>query len=219
MGVPWIGRRRRLLYDLGCAWSGPNPGTFTKFISRFGTRAKRDDESQPAYYRDQLRERLRRAEASAAIGSSILLFRSLYERQCLEFDHIYAWEATPYPPGAWMSRLNHSLPDAERHKISFFNEPVNETNVFDVLQQTAHPDDFVVFKLDIDSPRLEEWLVRRILAKPELHSLVDELFYEYHGHVDDRDGAAVATPDLTVAHGLHQMRALRRLGIRSHFWV
>ena len=206
-------RGRRLFYDLGCAWSGPNPGTWDKYLKQFGRR-RRDNESHEDYAQNVFRERLRVSTTIAPTTFSIPLFRSLYERHCLDFEHVYAWEAEQFRAGAWMARV----PAADRSKTSFFNEPVNATNALDVLRHSARADDFVVVKLDIDYPDLEDLLIKRILHEEPLHGLIDELFFEYHGNVDD-DKAAPEHRNQTVAHGIRMMGALRRLGVRAHFWV
>lgn len=216
-GCGSLQRGRRLLYDLGCALPGPIRGQWTRFVQKFGTRKQSNGESLDDFGLQQYLERIRKSERVSPIGASIPLFRSMYQRQCIEFDHIYAWEANVYEPGVWHATLNFSVPEADRQKISFFNEPVTETNALDMLLRTARPNDFVAFKLDIDSPKLENALVDQILNTPALHSRIDELFWEYHGHVDDHVTLPVAQGN--VSHGLEKMSALRRLGIRSHLWV
>ena len=49
-----------------------------------------------------------------------------------------------------------------------------------LLQASATPQDFVVFKVDVDNSDVELSIVEAIAASPELANLVDELFFEYH---------------------------------------
>ena len=156
---------------------------------------------------------------SGGYGSSLPLFQRLYARNCIVFDAIWAWEATPHDRKAWMR----SVPKEVQAKLSFFNIPVTEENALQTLVQTATPDDFVVVKVDIDHPALEKAIVSRIANEPKLSALIDELFFEYHIHVGDHapplpQAAPHLSPD-TVGEALGLMQRLRAQGVRSHFWV
>ena len=112
------------------------------------------------------------------------------------------------------------VPAHVRAKLTFHNEPVTDENVFRTLRSTARPDDFVVMKVDIDSPALEKRLVSTLASTPELVELVDELYFEYHLHVPDhrKPTSEHTTPD-TIVEALQLMQRLRAAGVRSHFWV
>ena len=65
-------------------------------------------------------------------------------------------------------------------------------------------------------------IVREIIKQPELARLVDELYFEYHFYFDGIDfGWGVTRPSNqdSVDEALELMQKLRRLGIRSHFWI
>ena len=97
-------------------------------------------------------------ETGSGIGPSIPLFIQLYERRCIEFDMIYAWEATPHAGDTWWD----TVPLAVRPKLHFYNHPVSEHLVgadgsythphsfLAMLNRTAEPADFVVLKVDIE---------------------------------------------------------------------
>lgn len=148
-------------------------------------------------------------------GPSIPLFYAMFARNCIEFDAIWAWEAR-HMPDWWRT-----VPEVMRKKLTFINEPVNltEASALGVLETTALPEDFVVFKVDIDSPNIELSLVHAIANRPELSRLVDEFFFEYHLFVDDALPWKKGFANSTVAEALELMQRLRRLGIRAHFWV
>lgn len=148
-------------------------------------------------------------------GPSIPLFYAMFARNCIEFDAIWAWEAR-HMPNWWRS-----VPEVMRKKLTFFNEPVNLTDAsaLGVLEATSRPEDFVVLKVDIDSPNIELSLVHAIANRPELSRLVDELFFEYHLVVDDARTRPKGFANSTVAEALDLMQRLRRLGVRAHFWV
>ena len=93
----------------------------------------------------------------------------------------------------------------------------------------ASPEDFVVVKVDIDTPAAELTIMEAIADRPEIAALVDEIFFEYHLRVDDASPAGAKcdagfAQDAegrcdTPADALELMTRLRRLGIRSHFWI
>ena len=157
------------------------------------------------------------------VGPSIPLFHAMFARNCIEFDRIWAWEAQRFPGRTWWRHV----PPAMAAKLTFYNEPVNlsAASALGVLAATARAEDYVVLKLDIDSPQLERQVIERLAATPALASLVDELFFEYHVHVDDARPLSPAqlaakgrSPD-SVQDAIALMQRLRRLGVRSHFWV
>ena len=41
-------------------------------------------------------------------------------------------------------------------------------------------EDFVMFKLDIDTPSVELPIIKALLEDEEALSLIDEMFFEYH---------------------------------------
>jgi hypothetical protein len=52
-----------------------------------------------------------------------------------------------------------------------------------MLKRIAKPEDYVVFKLDIDNSKIEAMFVEQLLASPELLALVDDFFFEHHVNV------------------------------------
>ncbi|CAE7509959.1 unnamed protein product [Symbiodinium natans] len=123
------------------------------------------------------------------LGPSIPLFFNMYRDRCMEFDDIFGWEAKGMNPNEWWS----PLPDNIRERTRFYNIPVNETSCqmstkglfaergsfLHMLPYAAKPEDFVVVKLDIDGgPELA--IMEALIRFPELSSLVDEIFFEYH---------------------------------------
>jgi len=93
------------------------------------------------------------------------------------------------------------------------------TTLLKELVNLAKPEDFVVVKLDIDTPEVEHVMVQTIAENPEVAALIDEMFFEYHFYFDGLDfgwGTKVAG-NVDTALGL--MHRLRTLGIRAHFWI
>ena len=88
----------------------------------------------------------------------------------------------------------------------------------------ASPEDFVVVKVDIDTPAAELTIMEAIADRPEIAALVDEIFFEYHFYFDGINwplgwGDVNRTKQGTVDDAVHLMHKLRTLGIRSHFWI
>ena len=97
---------------------------------------------------------------------SLPLFYRLYTDRCLEPDEIYAWEPEPHvtPDEFWGE-----LPATIRAKVHFYQTFVGEGTLGDtvqgkkpstvsfleILKATCKPEDFVVVKLDIDTPEAE----------------------------------------------------------------
>jgi|TARA_B100000530_G_scaffold274707_1_gene187593 hypothetical protein len=85
----------------------------------------------------------------------------------------------------------------------------------------ASPEDFVVVKVDIDTPAAELTIMEAIADRPEIAALVDEIFFEYHFYFDGMDfgwgSRAAYEADVDTAVGL--MHRLRTLGVRAHFWI
>ena len=198
-------RRRVLFFDLGCS-------VFGKMLNLTKLDARGVPPSPVGY------------------GPSIPLFMAMYARNCIEFDMIWGWEARK------MTHWWDSVPAALRDKVNFFNFPVNLSRAIDqplgVLLANARPADFVVLKIDIDTAALgfEKRFVEMIADEPQLSSLVDEIFFEYHLRVDDASPPAKATCGNgfaqnaegrcdTPTDAIELMQKLRRLGIRSHFWI
>eukprot|EP00439_Symbiodinium_sp_Y106_P087410 s8_g50.t1 len=163
------------------------------------------------------------------LGPSIPLFFNMYRDRCMEFDDIYGWEARNLNQNEWW----YPLPDHIRERTRFYNIPVNETpcemttqgvfaekgSFLHMLPHAAKPEDFVVVKMDIDGG--PELAIMEALARyPELSSLVDEIFFEYHFWFDGGNfGWGQVNPERNVDTALDLMRRLRLAGIRSHFWI
>jgi hypothetical protein len=210
---------RNLYFDLGSAEYSGNLGSDHRYSV---TLAKRLNISIEEAKAQRERERIENPPQSIrAIGPTITIFRRLFKYNCIEFDHVYAWEKHLYPK--WWDRV----PEAEKPHVTFYNEPVNmsDASALGVLARTARPEDFVVFKLDIDYPPLEREIIDAFLNRPELAALVDELFFEYPLGQDDGLGSGPRASRGAQEFGeaakaaVGVMTRLRRLGIRAHFWI
>jgi hypothetical protein len=163
-------------------------------------------------------------------GPSVPLFYRLYKDRCLEPDAIFCWELNKVITSSdWWDDAGPEI----RHKVRFFEVPVMEGELHDAIAGTrnrnsflqmlkivAKPDDFVVVKLDIDTPAIEQTIIGTITQQPDLAALIDELFFEYHFHFDDLNFGWGPLPEsISVDAALATMHRLRELGIRAHFWI
>ena len=146
----------------------------------------------------------------------------------INFEHIYGWEYTLLEPNHFWSHV----PPKVAPYYHFFNAPVSEKkrdtlSVQRFIEEVAKPDDFVAFKLDIDSPFIEIPIALELLKDTKFSSLVDEFFFELHFHCElllkcawGNLPAKGTFPELPLDryHALEYFRQLREIGIRAHIW-
>ena len=167
-------------------------------------------------------------QGSSHAPSMPLLYR-LYQDRCLEPDAIYSWEVRK---GVTSDQWWGSAPASLRSKTHFFEVPVvegaldealagkpNPSSFLQMLAVTSKPEDFVVVKLDIDTPAIEQTIVAVLTQRPELAALIDELFFEYHFYYDGLDFGWGDNVQGDVDTAIGTMFRLRSLGIRAHFWI
>jgi hypothetical protein len=106
-----------------------------------------------------------------------------YERESgVQWDKVMAWELHRYSE----AQLYQGVPDHIKPKMVHFNQPATADRTQEnwpwrhVL--AAHPDDFVVIKMDIDTAHIENPLAEQIMTDPELYGRVDVFFWEKHWH-------------------------------------
>ena len=113
-------------------------------------------------------------------------------------------------------------PDGVLH---FYNVGVTDVresqhNPLYLISQICKPEDFVVFKLDIDS-KFEINLVNQLLRNTDIMNLVDEFYYEHHvkNDVMRMHGLGKGTNrKYTLAAWYDMVTGARKKGFRMHFW-
>lgn len=160
-------------------------------------------------------------------GPSQSWFYDSYKRHGLEFDRLLLWEAEPTPASAVFS----SLPKELWHKYQYFNWPASSnssdpSSPLRIIKKIAQPGDFVVLKLDIDTPKVEMAILRELLNDPDLLELVDEFFFEYHVLFGPMNNAWFKSENPsppptreTLADSYAVFRKMREKGLRAHSWV
>ncbi|KNC71723.1 hypothetical protein SARC_15735 [Sphaeroforma arctica JP610] len=110
-------------------------------------------------------------------------------------------------------------------KSSFFAIPVTPEvgslhNPLQYIKANCREEDFVVFKLDIDTPAVETALAWQLLDADIAH-LIDEFYFEDHvsGSPMCFMGWTWGWKDHDLATSIKYFQDLRKLGIRAHSWV
>jgi len=163
---------------------------------------------------------------TGAGGASQSWFVKTYRARGIEFDRIIGWEAAKTDP----SNQWDSVPADIKRKTSWFNIPVttgvgDADNPLTFIKHLTKPEDFVVFKLDIDSPLVEIALVKQLMTDSQLLELVDEFYFEHHvsgspmqwhGWGDLQNSVAEFS---TLSESYELFTFLREHGVRAHSWV
>ena len=188
--------------------------------------------------------------ASGSGGASQSWFVHGYAKRGLEFDRILAWEYEQHTE----IEIRRSLPAALRNattiyrtpdaappgcaqcasdRLSYHNFGIDAIegslrNPLVHLRALVRPDDFVVIKLDVDTPAIELAVVEQILRDPvNTGALIDEFYWEHvvahtpmehfgWGHDLRR---LPKEKQQTLRDSYSYFTRLREMGIRAHSWV
>lgn len=164
---------------------------------------------------------------TSTFQSSLWWFTCLYHQQGIFFDEIFGWEYSLLDPVPFWEEV----PALLREKYHFYNTPMTSdlnggNSPLRMIKSIANENDFVSFKLDIDSHVVEIPTVLHLLNDKDLHKLVDEFFFEYHFRCEFmmRLGWGSGMSETFSGEYLRRHDAmllfqkLRHLGVRSHFW-
>jgi hypothetical protein len=157
----------------------------------------------------------------AVMGSSQVWFWSLFARWCAPFTSIHAWEKKVFAP----ERVFRHIPAMIRPNYHWYNIPATtgaedgDNPLFHLLK-VAVPQDYVLFKLDIDHNPTEEKIVDLMLANSTMLSLIDEFFWEHHVVFPAMQRAWGLLPDMKdQGTTIELLTKMRRAGVRAHSWV
>uniref|UniRef100_A0A6U0BPL9 Uncharacterized protein n=1 Tax=Ostreococcus sp. 'lucimarinus' TaxID=242159 RepID=A0A6U0BPL9_9CHLO len=114
--------------------------------------------------------------------------------------------------------------------MSWYNIPLNASighadNPFTFIKALTKVEDYVVFKLDIDTPAVEVALIQQLMDDAELLERIDEFYFEHHvtgspmqwhGWGDLRNSYS---PLSTINDSYLVFSFLREKGVRAHAWV
>jgi hypothetical protein len=152
--------------------------------------------------------------------SPALFLIELFRKFGFQFDHIYAYEMTPYEPHLVFQNLPQHL-DSSYHWINLpvSADPKSRQNPWTLLLENFDEDDLVIVKMDIDTAPLEEKLADQLLHNPQLARLVDHFYFEHHVNQKELMNDWGGSVTDSVADSLHLFHKLRQLGVPAHFWV
>ena len=137
------------------------------------------------------------------------------------FDRIVAFEYEVLPPArVWGQIPMHIMPYYTFINVPCTADPASPHNPWNLLVQMARPQDFVLVKLDIDTPSIEGPLMAQILRNQSISSRIDEMAYEHHVYVPEMESSWRLGPKHPehLMHSYQLFSELRRLGIRMHSW-
>ena len=156
---------------------------------------------------------------AGAVGAAWFVDR--YKRHGLAFDWIVSYEDEKHDP----DRIFQKVPAELLPRYVYFNhgvenDPAAKWNPWRILRgMGATPKDYVVVKLDIDVPEIENPLVEQIMTDAGLLSLVDEMFYEHHVNTKTMwSNWRTEDSPLTLADTYRNFALLRSKGVRMHSW-
>lgn len=140
-------------------------------------------------------------------------------------ESIYAWEVSLLEPTSFWKEVPPNL----NHLYHFYNIPISSNitskdSPLGIIKTVATTDDFVAFKLDIDSPLIEIPIALQIASNPKLANLIDEFFFELHFQCELMKGCWGYVPEQILGLRLDRHSSMqlflkyRQLGIRAHFW-
>lgn len=167
---------------------------------------------------------------SSRFDSSLWWFVCTHAQRGIAFDHIYGYEVSTFGQEEFWGRV----PPAIFPLYSFYNHPVGAVeseghSVARLIKQIAKPEDFVSFKLDIDTTSVEMPIALQLLNDAKFAALIDEFYFELHFHCEimlecgwyraiipnDFDGLKMER--FSVMTFFQELRSKR--GIRAHMWV
>mmetsp|Transcript_26869 Transcript_26869/g.40816 ORF Transcript_26869/g.40816 Transcript_26869/m.40816 type:complete len:404 (+) Transcript_26869:63-1274(+) len=147
-----------------------------------------------------------------------------YRRHGIHFDHIYAYEVRDMKT----EDVYKAVPAHMRAPLHWINMPVSPVeghadNPWTMLLNDYRPDDFIVVKLDIDTPSVESPLFQQLLTNPQLQELVDVFYFEHHVQMDEMQtfwGAhSSGLTKGSITESLELFQQLRKNGVAAHYWI
>jgi hypothetical protein len=151
---------------------------------------------------------------------------TVHQQQKIEFDALYGWEYTLLEPNEFWN----FVPKKMVPYYHFYNAPLSSNkqdhlSPLRIISQMAREEDFVSFKLDIDTPEVELPIVLEIATNQTIARLIDEFFFEMHFHCElmEECGWGYVPPEmlglkLDRVNAMELLLTMRTQGIRAHVW-
>jgi len=154
-------------------------------------------------------------------------FTRAYQKRGIVFDEIYVWEASKQREGLYWKDIPANVRQFWEPRLTYYNAvPVTADNVsmdnpVNRIFQTCKPDDYCVFKLDIDAPSVEMPIVHQLVDNPDTGKYLDEFFFEHHvtSKLSKQHLWGWSATEGTFADSYDIFTKLREKGVRAHSWI
>jgi len=148
-------------------------------------------------------------------------FLAEFKKFGFHFDHIYAFEITPFQAKEVYEDI---LPDEYMASYHWINTGVkagaeDKLNPLHSILRKFNEDDFVVVKLDIDHSETELPLAFQLLEDESLHPLVDQFYFEHHVFLAEMARWWTESMSGSIKDSMELFHGLRQKGVPSHFWI
>jgi len=171
-------------------------------------------------------------------GPSLNYFTKKWSVQGFDFDSVNAYEMVTDPETFYESVPLEYRGKAHYQKCAVSSQPEDHSKDHPflpiVIKETTTEDDYVLFKLDIDSPQVESGNIDYILRElknininsgtdsttKQLH--IDELFWEHHisgNYLMTEWGDPSQLDSISLRESYYNFLQMRQKGIRAHSWV
>lgn len=145
---------------------------------------------------------------------------NLYETFGFQFDHIYGFELKFTDPETVYKSL---LPEKYIPNYHWINVGVNAStrnklNPLHSILSKFDEDDFIVVKLDVDTPSVELPITYQILSNEMYWRRIDQFYFEHHVHLKELQYNWGKSMNGTIYDTLHMFTELRKRGVPAHFW-
>ena len=167
---------------------------------------------------------------SGAGGASLSVLMSQFGRNKIKFDHIEAWEGSNPEAMFYKDVPNEYRKYVHYHQAWVSSNP-NENDpakpfIPEVIAKITRPEDYVFFKLDIDSLGIETGVVEYYLSDEGSAHIryLDEFVWEHHvrgNYIMARRGWCPGACDKSksLIDSYEYFISMRRKGVRAHSWV
>lgn len=157
-------------------------------------------------------------------GPSLKFWWDMLARSGIQLDALHAWEM-----GTTEEAFYDTVPEElksmmfyKQTSVSSHLEEDSDAHPFipQFIKKVAHPNDYTVFKLDIDSPHVENGNIDFILADDDNH--IDEVAWEHHisgNYLMEEWGDLSALAPYTLRESYDLFLRMRMKGIRAHSWI
>jgi len=161
-------------------------------------------------------------------GPSLKFFYDMWERSGHVFDKVFAYEMTTPVEDFYKTVPADLISRVHYEQCAVVSNPSDETAsspfLPSAIQRGGTPDDYILFKLDIDSPQIEQGTIDFILNDPD--NFIDEVVWEHHisGNYLMTEGEFGWGPahdqaQVTLRESYDLFLRMRNKGIRAHSWI